>query len=76
MLLNKQRCWTTSPNRRIGPQPPSPLSSRPERTRIPYFALLATTTCVALRKESHMQIISATGLHRKSGGAQWRDLRF
>ena len=33
--------------------PPSPLSSRPERTRISYFALLAT----------------ATGLHRKSGGA-------
>jgi hypothetical protein len=55
--------------------PLSPLSSRPERTRIPYFALLATTTCVALRKESHMQIIRATGLHRKSGGAQWRDLR-
>jgi hypothetical protein len=23
-----------------------------------------------------MQIIKATGLHRKSGGAQWRDLRF
>jgi hypothetical protein len=23
-----------------------------------------------------MQIINATGLHRKSGEAQWRDLRF
>src|ERR1700722_5516637 len=23
-----------------------------------------------------MQIIKATGLHRKSGGAQWRELRF
>jgi hypothetical protein len=23
-----------------------------------------------------MQIIKATALHRKSGGAQWRDLRF
>jgi hypothetical protein len=44
--------------------------------RISYFALLATTTCAALRKESRMQIIKATGLHRKSGGAQWRDLRF
>src|SRR5271155_3143753 len=54
--------------------PPSPLSSRPERTRISYFALLATTTCAALLKESRMQIIKATGLHRKSGGAQWRDL--
>ena len=56
--------------------PPSPLSSRPKRTRISYFALLATTTCAALRKESRMQIIKATGLDRKSGGAQWRDLRF
>src|SRR5271163_3683644 len=54
--------------------PLSPLSSRPERTRISYFALLATTTSAALRKESRMQIIKATGLDRKSGGAQWRDL--
>src|SRR5580658_2395483 len=38
-------------------------------TRISYFALLATTTCAALRKESRMQIIKATGLHRKSGGS-------
>jgi hypothetical protein len=45
-------------------------------TRISYFALLATTTCAALRRESRMQIIKATGLDRKSGGAQWRDLRF
>jgi hypothetical protein len=56
--------------------PPSPLSSRPERIRISYFALLATTTGAALRKESRMQTLKATGLHRKSGGAQWRDLRF
>ena len=48
----------------------------PERTRISYFALLATTTCAALPKESRMQIIEATGLDRKSGAAQWRDLRF
>jgi hypothetical protein len=47
-----------------------------ERTRISYFALLATITCAALRRESRMQIIKATGLDRKSGGAQWRDLRF
>jgi hypothetical protein len=40
-------------------------------TRISYFALPATTTCAALRKESCIQIIKATGLHRKSGGAQW-----
>jgi hypothetical protein len=45
------------------------LSSRPERARISYFALLATTTCAALVKESRMQPIKATGFHRKSGGA-------
>jgi len=56
--------------------PTPPLSSRPERTRISYFALLARTTFAALFKESRMQIIKATGLDRKSGGAQWRDLRF
>ena len=50
------------------------MSSRPKRTRISYLALLATTTCAALRKESRMQIIEATGLDRKSEGAQWRDL--
>jgi hypothetical protein len=50
------------------------LSSRPERTRISYFALLARSTCAALSKESRMQIINATGLNRKSGGASWRDL--
>jgi hypothetical protein len=64
------------PNRPSGPQPPYPLSSRPQRTRISYFALLATSTCAALRRESRMQIIKATGLDRKSGEAQWRDLRF
>jgi hypothetical protein len=47
----------------------SPLSSRPERTRISYFALLATSTCAALRRESRMQILNATNLDRKSGGA-------
>jgi hypothetical protein len=44
-------------------------------TRISYFALLATTTCAALRKESRMQIIKATGLHRGSGGAKPMDLQ-
>jgi hypothetical protein len=56
--------------------PPSPLSSRPKRTRISYLALRATDTCAALREESRMQSLKATGLDRKSGGAQWRDLRF
>jgi hypothetical protein len=45
------------------------LSSRPERTRISYFALLAATTCAALRRESRMIFLNATTLHRKSGGA-------
>jgi hypothetical protein len=47
-----------------------------ERTRISYFALLATTRCAALRRESRMRFINATVLDRKSGGASWRDLRF
>jgi hypothetical protein len=53
---------------------PIELSSRPElRTRISYFALLATTTYAALLKESRMQFIKATDLDRKSGGgALWR----
>jgi hypothetical protein len=38
-------------------------------TRISYFALLATATCAALSKENRMEIIKATGLDRKSGGA-------
>ena len=56
--------------------PPSPLSSRPERTRISYFALLATTTYAVSRKGNRMKLINATSIDRKSGGAQWRDLRF
>ncbi len=33
----------------------------------PTSALLATTTCATLRKESRIQIPNATGLERKSG---------
>jgi hypothetical protein len=55
--------------------PPSPLSSRPERTRISYFASLTTTTDAALREESRRNLINAIELDRKSGGAQWRDLQ-
>jgi hypothetical protein len=51
------------------PTPATELSSRPERTRISYFALLAATTCAALPRESRMIFINATTLHRKSGGA-------
>jgi hypothetical protein len=77
-LRANQRLLKTAPvQQRLSLEAPSlPLSSRPERTRISYFALLATNTCAALCKESRMQIIKATALHRKSGGAQWRDLRF
>jgi hypothetical protein len=39
------------------------------RTRISYFTELARTTCAALRRESRMQIINATVIDRKSGGA-------
>ena len=48
---------------------PLPLSSRPERTRISSFAVLATTTFAALCRESRMHLINADGLDRKSGGA-------
>jgi hypothetical protein len=63
------------PDLSSGPQPPSPLSSRPKRSRVSYFAPPATPTGAALRRESRMQIINARALDRKSGGAQWRDLR-
>jgi hypothetical protein len=47
----------------------SPLSSRPERTRISYFAALATTTDAVSRKGNRMKMIKATALDRKSGGS-------
>jgi hypothetical protein len=40
-----------------------------KHTRISYFALLAMSTCAALLRESRMQIIKATSLHRRSVGA-------
>jgi hypothetical protein len=53
--------------RPISPEPPlSPLSSRSERTRIFYFALLATTTYAVFLKENRMMPINATDLDRKS----------
>ena len=47
--------------------PPSPLSSRPKRTRISYIALLATTTGAVSLKGNRMKLINATALERKSG---------
>jgi hypothetical protein len=52
------------------------LSSRPERTRISCRAALDMAMCAAFVKESRMKIANATKLNRKSGVAQWRDLRF
>ena len=49
--------------------PPSPLSSRPERTRISYFAALTRATVAVSRKGNRMNLINATTLNRKSGGA-------
>jgi hypothetical protein len=57
-----------------GPKDPYPLSSRPKRTRISYYALLAMTTGAVSRKGNRMNLINAAVLDRKSGGAQWRDL--
>jgi hypothetical protein len=45
------------------------LSSRPERTRISYFAKLKVSTYAAFLKESRRNFASATDLDRKSGGA-------
>jgi hypothetical protein len=52
------------------------LSSRPERTRISCHAAPDMTTYAAFIEESRMKLASATNLYRKSGVAQWRDLRF
>jgi hypothetical protein len=55
---------------------PAELSSRPERTRISCYAALDKAACGPFRKEGPMKFDNATKFHRKSGGAQWRDLRF
>src|SRR6202035_1448567 len=52
------------------------LSSRPERTRISCHAALETTACAAFSRESRMNFANATNTNRKSGVAEWRDLRF
>jgi hypothetical protein len=52
------------------------LSSRPERTRISCHAALDKATCAPFRRERRMKFTNATKFDRKSGGAEWRDLRF
>jgi hypothetical protein len=54
---------------------PSPLSSRPKRTRVSCHAEPDTTTYAAFIEESRMKLANATNLYRKSGVAQRRDLR-
>jgi hypothetical protein len=49
---------------------PSPLSSRPERTRISYRAAPNRSTCAAFRKESRMKLAEPTKFNRKSGGSE------
>ena len=73
--------WTFRGNADSYPQ--IELSSRlprraagPERTRISCRTALDTTACVAFSKESRMKIANATNTNRKSGVAEWRDLRF
>ena len=55
---------------------PTELSSRPERTRISCYSALTSSHVCGFRKESRMKFANATNLNRKSGVAQWRDLRF
>jgi hypothetical protein len=52
------------------------LSSRPERTRISCLAALDRPACAPFLKERRMMLANATNFYRKSGVAQWRDLRF
>src|ERR1700723_2306228 len=56
--------------------PPSPLSSRPERTRISCHVALDEAACAPFLKEGRMKCENDTRFHRKSGVAQWRDLQF
>src|ERR1700678_4466810 len=51
------------------------LSSRPERTRISCHAALDKSAYAPFRKEGRMNCDSAIKSNRKSGGAEWRDLR-
>ncbi len=57
-------------------RPSTNLSSRPERTRISCSAALDMATYAAFVKESRIKLANATKFHRKSGVAEWRDLRF
>jgi len=47
-----------------------------EAARISCHAALDKAAYAPFCKERRMKCISATKFHRKSGGAQWRDLQF
>jgi hypothetical protein len=53
---------------------PSPLSSRPKRTRISCHAAPDKAACAPFFKERRMMFANATNFYRKSGAAQRRDL--
>ncbi len=55
---------------------PQPCHPDRERTRISYYAALNRTTHAPFREERRTHSINANNLHRKSGGAKWRDLQF
>jgi hypothetical protein len=54
----------------------SPLSSRPERTRISCYCALDRAACAPFREERRIKFANATKFYRKSGVAKRRDLRF
>jgi hypothetical protein len=53
------------------------MTCHPDRSAPGFPATLhsPTSTCAAFVKESRMKFANATNLNRKSGVAQWRDLR-
>src|ERR1700730_3179677 len=55
---------------------PLPFPCHPDLTRISCHASLDMATCAAFVKESRMKFANATNTNRKSGVAEWRDLRF
>jgi hypothetical protein len=73
---NRREAPVPTSDRILREAPPSDLSSRPKRSRISYFAKLMRSTYAAFFKESRMRSTNAIELDRKSGGAQWGDLRF
>jgi hypothetical protein len=68
--------WRCTHSKKTAVNSSTNLSSRPERTQISYISTLTTARYAAFLKESRMNFFGATNLDRKSGVAEWRDLRF